>query len=62
VRAVQLVGNGGFLEAVGDDAEPEALQQLVGIRMVLFDLAVEGVVPRRTLDWPMLPAERRPPI
>ena len=44
VRAVQLVGDGGFLEAVRDRAEAEALQQLVGIRMVQLDLAVEGVV------------------
>ncbi len=46
MRAVQLVGDGGFLEAVRDGAEAEALQQLVAVRIVLLDLAVEGVVQR----------------
>lgn len=43
-RAVQLVMDGGLLEAAGDGREAIAGLQLVGIRVLPLDLAVERVV------------------
>lgn len=39
---MRLDSDRGFLEAARDGGEAEGLQQLVGIRMVFLDLAVEA--------------------